>query len=375
MTRTVCLFDEADPLRLEDGPTLARVEVAYETWGALDASRSNAVAICGFAAGGPHAADCDDAPGWWASLVGPGKPVDTDRYYVFCADVLGGCRGTTGPASVDPVTGEPYGSRFPLLRVRDLVTVQRALCRHLGISRLHGAIGGSLGGMQVLQWALDAPDEISRALVIGATSAADPLTLGLDFAVRSALHRTLASGRSSEHVLAAARMVAVVNYFAAEGLAAHFGRNRRDGAASMTLGPDFEIEHLLDEHAAAFVREFDPWSYVVLSRVSSYFAPYEAEDLRLDRVVRAGLRLLAIAFTSDWRYGPSHAEAIVEPLQDASVDARHTSVASPWGHDSMLHPVPAYHDAVRAFLTDDIEDRSDVRVTRTCHHLTEGGFK
>jgi homoserine O-acetyltransferase len=302
--------------------------VAYETYGDPGAP---AVFVCHALTGDAQAAV------WWDTLVGPGKPVDTERFFVICPNLLGGCRGTTGPSSVNPETGEPYGLDFPLFSVRDLVSVHRALLAELGVERLHAAIGGSLGGMQALQWALDQPHEVERAVLICASAKLTAQNIGFSKAARTAIARDGHDG------MAVARMMAHITYLSEQGMELKFGRERRaDGP--MTMASDFEVEHYLDHQAEIFLERFDPLTYLYLSRVMDYFDPFA------ERPQRSDTRFLAISFSSDWRFGSEHARAIARELDALGADVRHVEIASPWGHDSFLMEVPGYQELVAEFL-------------------------
>jgi homoserine O-acetyltransferase len=342
------LFDAARPLVLESGARLAPVEVAYETYGTLDAEGTNAVVLCHALTGDAHAAGHHGDParrGWWDTLVGPGRPVDPDRHFVVCANLLGGCRGTTGPSSTDPATGEPYGLAFPLFTVRDLVTVQRALLAHLGVRRVHAAVGGSLGGMQALQWALDHPDELDRAVLVCASAQLSAQNLAFSAVARRAILGDPDFRAGAPMGLAVARMMAHITYLSERGMDLKFGRARRVPGAPMTLGSDFEVEHYLDHQAEIFLARFDALSYLYLSRVMDYFDPFA------DAVRRApATRFLLVSFSSDWRFGTHHSARIAEELTRLGADVRHEDVHSPWGHDSFLLDLPEYHAHVDAFL-------------------------
>jgi homoserine O-acetyltransferase len=340
----VVLFDEGNPLVLDSGARLAPVEVVYETYGTLADDASNAVFVCHALTGDAHAAG---ESGWWDTLVGPGKPVDTDRFFVVCPNLLGGCRGTTGPSSVDPRTGRPYGLRFPQFTVGDLVRVHRALAASLGIERLAAAIGGSLGGMQVLQWALDHPGELDRAVVIAA-----PARLSAQNIAFSAVAR--ASILQDEHFhggdyydreerpevgLAVARMLAHITYVSEASLERKFGR-RRDGDA-------FEVERYLHHQGRSFLRRFDANSYLYLTRVMESFDAFAG-----GRPGRPATRFLLLSFDTDWRFPTRAVREVADALTAAGGDVRFREIASPHGHDSFLLPVPAYHETVRAFLGD-----------------------
>lgn len=358
-TQRVVLFDEDDPLELSSGATLAPVEVAYETYGALDADAGNAVFVCHALSGDAHAAGHHGDPqrrGWWDTLIGPDKPLDTERYFVICPNLLGGCAGSTGPASVDPRTARAYGLQFPLFTVRDLVTVHRALLARLGIARLHAAIGGSLGGMQALQWALDRPRELERAILVCASARLTAQNIALSAIARSAITEDpdfqqgdyLDGSRRPSRGLALARKLGHVTYLSQESMRRKFDRARRAGAsAPMTMGVDFEVEHYLEHQGEIFVERFDALSYLYLTRTMDYFEPFADPRLELAPVQTS---FLAISFDSDWRFGSEHSRHIVEQLQAGGLAARHVEVSSPWGRDSFLLDGEQYHRLVAEAL-------------------------
>jgi homoserine O-acetyltransferase len=370
-TRRVVLYDRDDPLVLSSGRTLAPVEVAYETYGTLNADASNAVVICHALTGDAHAAGHHGDPsrrGWWDTLIGPGKAVDTDRFFVVCSNLLGGCKGTTGPRSIDPATGRRYGMSFPPITISDLVAVQRRLLHHLGVRQLHAAIGGSLGGMQVLQWLLDWPGEIERAVMVCATSALSAQNIALSTAARSAILRDPAfrggeyeDGEGPDVGLAVARMIGHITYLSEQGMAEKFGRDRRDGRtdarledADTWLGTAFEVESYLYHQASSFLRRFDALSYLWLTRVMDFFEPFsEPERVRAALARQPDMRALVLSFESDWRFPTAHSVRLAEGLREGG--ARHVElreIPSTYGHDSFLLRVPGYQEAVAAFLAD-----------------------
>ena len=285
-TRQVVVFDGDTPLTLESGVEFGPIEVAYETYGELDSDRSNAVFVCHALSGDAHAAgfhEGDDRPGWWDNLIGPGRPLDTDRYFVICANVLGGCNGTTGPSSIDPVTRRPYGLRFPLLAVRDLVEVHRALLRHLGIERLLAAVGGSLGGMQALQWALDHPQELDGSLIIAASGRLSAQNIAFSAVAREAIMRDpdfaggdyYSRGKRPDRGLALARMIGHITYLSEESMREKFGRRIQDAdEPRYGFDVDFEVESYLHYQGQSFVERFDANTYLYLTRVMDYFDPF-----------------------------------------------------------------------------------------------------
>ncbi len=361
-TQRVVLFSPDRPLALDSGATLAPVEVAYETYGTLDADRSNAVFVCHALTGDAHAAGHHgdpERPGWWDSIIGPGRPLDTDRFFVVCANLLGGCKGTTGPSSVDPSTGSPYGLRFPLMTVRDLVRVHRALAAHLGIGRLLAAIGGSLGGMQVLQWALDHPGDLGAAVVICASSRLSAQNIAFSAVAREAImgdphfnggdyYRT---GASPDQGLAVARMLAHITYLSEESMRRKFGRRIQDAdAPRFGFDVDFQVESYLQHQGASFLKRFDANSYLYLSRVMDYFDAF-ADPVAIARAL-AGTptRFLVVSFDSDWRFDTAHSREIVRTLAASGAAVTFREVVSPHGHDSFLLPIPEYHRTVAGFL-------------------------
>lgn len=358
-TQRVVLFTEGDPLVLESGETLAPVEVAYETYGSLAPDGSNAVFICHALTGDAHAAGHHGdpgRPGWWDTLIGPGKPLDTERLFVISPNLLGGCRGTTGPSSTDPATGRPYGLRFPHFTVTDLVTVHRRLLAHLGVTRLHGAIGGSLGGMQVLQWAIDFPDEIDNGVLVCATARLSAQNIAFSAVARASIINDehfaggdyYGTGETPRVGLAVARMMAHITYVSEESLRHKFGRERI--GESPTFDVDFQVESYLEHQGQSFLERFDANSYLYLTRVMDYFDPFAAESAAVERLRHVGTRFLVVSFDTDWRFPTAHSAEITRVLERAGCDVRHEEVASPWGHDSFLLEVPRYHELVAAFL-------------------------
>jgi homoserine O-acetyltransferase len=359
-TQRVVLFTEDDPLVLESGESLAPVEVAYETYGTLAADGSNAVFVCHALTGDAHAAGHhgdEERPGWWDTLIGPGKPLDTDHLFVICPNLLGGCRGTTGPSSIDPATGRPYGLRFPHFTVTDLVTVHRRLLSHLGIERLHGAIGGSLGGMQVLQWALDHPDEIDNGILVCASARLSAQNIAFSAVARASIINDehfaggdyYDTGATPGVGLAVARMMAHITYVSEESLRHKFGRDRI--GETPTFEVDFQVESYLEHQGQSFLDRFDANSYLYLTRVMDYFDPFAGEDIAIARLRHVNTRFLVVSFDTDWRFPTAHSAEIARVLRRAGCAVYQEEVVSPWGHDSFLLEVPRYHALVAAQLT------------------------
>lgn len=361
-TESAVLFPPDRPLLLDSGARLAPVEVAYETYGTLAPDRSNAVVICHALTGDAHAAGLHagaDRPGWWDSIVGPGRPLDTRRFFVVCSNLLGGCKGTTGPSSTDPSTGRPYGLRFPLFTVSDLVKVHRRLMAHLGIERPLAAVGGSLGGMQVLQWALDAPGELGAAVVVCASSRLSAQNIAFSAVAREAIMGDpdfrggdyYDSGSRPDRGLATARMLAHITYLSEESMRRKFGRRFQVGdTPRFGFDVDFQVESYLRHQGEAFLRRFDANSYLYLTRVMDYFDAF-ADPVATARALEGTpTRFLVVSFDSDWRFDTAHSREIVKVLAAHGAPVTFREVASPHGHDSFLLEVPDYHRTVGAFL-------------------------
>jgi len=333
--RRVVLFDEGDPLALACGRTLAPVEVAYATYGTLNAARDNAVFVCHALTGDARASG---PGGWWASMIGPGRPIDTDRFFVICPNLLGGCQGTTGPTSLD----------FPPLAIADLVTVHRRLLSFLGIERLAVGIGGSMGGMQILQWLIDAPGQVRRAVMVCASARLSAQNIALSHVAR----RAILDDPDLLRGMATARRLAHVTYLSERGMAEKFTRAEPEGWASVSdarqwLAPAYDVESYLEHQAKIFLERFDPYSYLYLTRIMDAFDPFGAGPVALDPATRA----LVVSFDSDWRFGTEHSVALAAGLRaNGLTHVEEHVVASDHGHDSFLLDVPEYLDLVRAFV-------------------------
>ena len=359
-TKTVRLFTAESPLMLELGGSLGPIDVAYETYGSLSPAADNAVFICHALTGDAHAAGFHEGakrPGWWDNLIGPGRPLDTNRFFVISANLIGGCQGSTGPSSTDPATGEAYGLDFPLLMMRDLVEVHRALVRHLGISRLLAALGGSLGGMQVLQWALDHPTEVANAIVVAASSRLTAQNIGFSAVARRAIMTDpnfadgayAAGGVNPDTGLAIARMMAHITYLSEDALTEKFGRQPHPDRQHPGFGIDFAVESYLDHQGQVFLERFDALSYLYLTRVMDYFDPFAAPDA-LAAVTADPVKWLVLSFATDWRFGTEHSRRIVRKLERAGQPVTFREIPSAWGHDSFLLPVEPYHATLRAYF-------------------------
>jgi homoserine O-acetyltransferase len=362
--RRFLTFATKRPFVLEGGGRLSDVTVAYETWGQLDADGSNAVLVCHALTGDSHAAGAQSAahatPGWWEGLIGPGRALDTDRHFIVCCNVLGGCQGTTGPASVDPATGTPYGSRFPVVSIRDIVRTQRRVAAHLGIDRWHAVVGGSMGGMQVLEWGVMHPARVRSLVAIATASEASPWQIGysligrrsvvLDPGFRGGDYYEAESGEGPAAGLAAARIVAQITYRADLEYEERFGRDSMDPLDTFSLDHRFEVERYLDYHGEKLVRRFDANSYLVLNKAM------DLHDLgrRRGGADRALRRIRVPTFnasiSSDTLYPPHQQQRTHEALVAGGVDSRYMVIESPHGHDGFLLEAQALTEPIADFL-------------------------
>ena len=352
------VFDS--PFHFRSGASIPRWELVYETYGALNAAASNAVLVCHALSGNHHAAghppDAPQARGWWDNMIGPGRPLDTDRFFVVSPNNLGGCHGSTGPASADPQTGRPYGSRFPQATVEDWVESQRLLARRLGIRRFAAVIGGSLGGMQALQWALSYPDELRRAVVIAGAARLTAQNIAFNDIARQAIMRDpdfhggdyLARGATPKRGLGVARMLGHVTYLSDDLMAAKFGRERRN-PPKFNFDTEFEVESYLRYQGGKFSAAFDANTYLLMTRALDYFDPAHGGDLT-SALARARAGFLVVSFTSDWRFPPPRSREIVRALLANGADVSYAEIESTAGHDSFLLPGARYHRVVAAYL-------------------------
>jgi len=335
-----------DPLRLEDGGCLEHITICYETWGKLNDEGSNAVLICHALSGDSHVArhDEDDTPGWWEIVVGPGKPIDTDRYFVICSNVLGGCRGTTGPNFVNPKNGQPYGAEFPVITVRDMVEVQRRLVTQLGISRLRSVIGGSLGGLQVLTWAIDHPEMVTSSIVLAASARLSSQGIAFDVVGRNAIRHDpyfaggqYYDGPAPEGGLALARMLAHITYLSDESMRAKFDPTRlQPRVVDSAFESTFSVGSYLAHQGDRFVERFDANSYVTLSTAMDLFDLGDHVEKLAKTLAPSTCRWLFLSFSSDWLYPPSASRQLVDALIGQSKTVSSCEIESSAGHDSFL---------------------------------------
>ena len=362
VTPQTCDFGE--PLALDCGATLDSYRLIYETYGKLNDARDNAVLICHALSGDHHAAgyhDVADAkPGWWDNCIGPGKPVDTNRFFVVSVNNLGGCAGSTGPLTPNPASGKPYGPDFPIVTVRDWVASQARLADALGIDAWAAVMGGSLGGMQALQWAIDFPDRVRHAIVIAAALRLSTQNIAFNEVARQAIRFDTGfhDGHYREHGvvpergLMLARMLGHITYLSDDVLHAKFGRELRDGKFKFGYDVEFQIESYLRHQGRAFVERFDANTYLLMTKSLDYFDPAADFDNDIAAALqRCQARFLVVSFSSDWRFSPAKSRELVRALLDVDKDVSYIDVDSEQGHDSFLLPVPVYHDVLRNYFT------------------------
>jgi len=363
---TPCAVEISQPLTLDCGRTLAQHTLMVETYGRLNAARSNAVLICHALSGDHHAAgvysDDDRKPGWWDSAIGPGKPIDTNRFFVVALNNLGGCRGSTGPITINPDTGAAWGPDFPIITVRDWVRSQALLADALGIACWAAVVGGSLGGMQVMQWAIDAPARLRHAIVIAAAPRASAQNIAFNEIARQAIisdpdfhaGRYAALGIKPSRGLKLARMLGHITYLSDDAMRARFGRLLRgggDGGFAFNYEVEFEVESYLRYQGQSFVDRFDANTYLLMTKAIDYFDPAREYGDDLARAfAQAQAKFLVIAFDADWRFAPSRSREIVNALVVADRDVSYAVIDSPLGHDDFLMPLPEYHQVLRGYL-------------------------
>ena len=350
-----------DSLTLDNGANLSPVEVAYETYGTLNEGKTNAILVLHAFSGDAHAAGISHEsgkPGWWDNMIGPGKAFDTDRYFVICSNVLGGCRGTTGPGSTNPATGCPYAMTFPVITIGDMVRLQRMLIDWFGIQRLLAVAGGSMGGMQALEWAVAYPDRVVTAIPIATTTRHSAQQIAFNEVGRQAImgdpdwsegnyYGKQPPGRG----LAVARMVGHITYMSDESMREKFGRRLR-GKENFSFGfdVDFEVESYLRYRGSQFVNRFDANSYLYITKAMDYFDLTGGNGSVAAALERAKCRFLVISFSSDWLYPSYQSQELVRALRSRNRDVAYVELQSNYGHDSFLVDVAEQTDLVRGFL-------------------------
>jgi homoserine O-acetyltransferase len=351
------------PLACRSGGTLAAYDVVYETYGQLNAARSNAVLVCHALNASHHVAGyyADDPQnvGWWDNMIGPGKPLDTDRFFVIGVNNPGSCFGSTGPMSVNPATGKPYGSSFPVLTCEDWVEVQARLADRLGIRRFAAVMGGSLGAMQALQWAISHPERIANAIVVAATPKLTAQNIAFNEVARRAITTDpdfhggdfYQHGVKPKRGLRLARMIGHITYLSDDAMMEKFGRVLRSGSIGYHFDVDFEVESYLRYQSDKFAEYFDANTYLLITRALDYFDPAHSHGGDLSAALApAQARFLVASFTSDWRFSPERSREIVKALVDNRRDVSYAEIDAPHGHDAFLLEDPRYHAVVGAYF-------------------------
>jgi homoserine O-acetyltransferase len=349
-----------DELVLESGEKLGPITLAYETYGTLNNSKSNAVLVLHALTGDAHAAGYhkgDKDPGWWDNMIGPGKAFDTDKYLVICSNVIGGCKGSTGPASINPKTGKPYGLDFPLITIKDMVNAQAHLVRQLGISKLLCAAGGSMGGMQVLQWAVTHPEMVQSVIPIATTAKHSPQQIAFNEVGRQAImadpdwqNGFYYDKSAPSRGLAVARMVGHITYMSDTSMAEKFGRRIKEERPDKKFSPDFEVEGYLQYRGDNFVKRFDANSYLYITKAIDRFDLTNGSGLEKVFKAAADVRFLVMAFKSDWLYPIYQSKDIVRACKQAQIDVSYYEINSTYGHDAFLLEVEEEEHFIKNFL-------------------------
>jgi homoserine O-acetyltransferase len=362
-TRTIRVIERDQPLELDCDKKLAPVDVAYETYGKLNDAGDNVILICHALSGNAHVASInspdDSKPGWWDVMVGPGKGIDTDKYFVICSNFLGGCSGTTGPSSINPESGKPYGFEFPIITIADMVKVQKLLLDKLSINGLLAVIGGSIGGMQVLQWSIAYPDFVKAAIPIATTSHLGAQSIAFDAVGRNAIladskfaDGQYTNGKGPDRGLAIARMIGHITYLSEQGMREKFGRELRNSHSyNYDFNSEFSVETYLDHQGQSFVGRFDANSYLYITKAADYFDIGKDYGSLRNAFAKTSCRFMVISFSSDWLFTPAQSRDVVDALVANNKDVSFCDISSPYGHDAfLLEP-----EILGSFLSDFLE--------------------
>ena len=351
------------PLSLRSGNVLPAYDLVYETYGTLNADKSNAVLVCHALSGTHHVAgtyaDDPDNVGWWDNIIGPGRPLDTDRFFIVGVNNLGGCHGSTGPSSINPATGKPWGADFPMVAVVDWVRAQARLADLLGIDAWAAVVGGSLGGMQALRWAVTFPERVRHALVIAAAPRLTAQNIAFNDVARQAIlsdpdfhgGHYYEQGVTPWRGLRLARMLGHITYLSDDQMGERFGRELRGGSLGFSYGVEFEVESYLRHQGDKFADNFDANTYLLMTKALDYFDPARETNGNLAAALaRAKAKFLVVAFTTDWRFAPSRSREMVDALLKNGQDVCYAELGCDYGHDSFLMPDPTYHAVIRAYM-------------------------
>jgi len=356
-------FHITEPLTLDSGAVLPGAVIAYETYGTLNPTRTNAILICHALSGDAHAAGFHEGagkPGWWEIMIGPGKPIDTERYFVVCSNILGSCMGSSGPSSIDPETGKPYGLRFPVVTIGDMVKAQRRLVDFLGIPKLLAVIGGSIGGMQTLEWSIRYPGMMHAAVPLATAQRHSALAIAFNEVARQAIMADpnwkkgdYYNGPGPDLGLAVARMVGHITYLSDEAMRNKFGRRLQDkNDFSFNFEADFQVESYLRYQGGKFVRRFDANSFLYITKAADYFdltVQHRGPD-GANAFAKAKAKYFVVSFTSDWLYPTRKSKAMVKAMKKHGLDVTFCEIEAQCGHDAFLLPNPRLATLLQGFL-------------------------
>ena len=361
-TKHIRVFDIDNPMMLECGKKLAPVDVAYETYGTLSDKKDNAILIIHALTGDAHIAGkhnvSDRKPGWWESMVGPGKAFDTNKYFIICSNCLGGCSGTTGPGSTNPATSKPYGLEFPMITISDMVDVQQKLVEHIGIDKLLAVAGGSMGGMQCLDWAVRYPEKVAGMIFIASSPRLTAQGIAFNAVARNAITQdnNFMNGQyydndNPANGLAIARMIAHITYLSEEAMHLKFGRRLQNAEDYQYIfEKEFQVESYLDYQGSSFVERFDANSYLYITKALDYYDLARNFNSVQDSLARSSCRSMVVSFSSDWLFPPEQGKQIVDGLISSGKDVSYANIESPYGHDSFLLETEIQTDLIGGFL-------------------------
>ena len=357
------IFKCADPIKLSCGMTLDNYELIYETYGKLNKNKDNAVLVCHALSGNQHVAGrhkkTDKHPGWWDSVVGPGKPLNTNKFYVIGVNNLGGNEGSTGPKSINPKTKKVWGSSFPIITVEDWVKTQKTLINYLGIQRLSSVIGGSLGGMQALEWNLQFPNEVKNTIIIAAAPNLTAQNIAFNEVARQSIitdpdfqkGNFYTKKNKPKRGLRVARMLGHITYLSNDAMKSKFGRKKKNKDFQYNFNTEFEIESYLNYQGDKFAKEFDANTYIRMTKALDYYDPTKQNKKRLSAVFKKiKSKFLVISFTSDWRFSPSRSKEIVKSLLDNNINVSYAEISAESGHDAFLMSDNHYHEILNSFF-------------------------
>lgn len=352
-----------NPIDLQCGITLSSYELMVETYGKLNKNKDNAILICHALSSDHHAAgkytDADKKPGWWDAYIGPGKPIDTNKFFVVCSNNIGGCKGSTGPMHLNPASNKPYGPDFPVVTVVDWVNSQKQLMRQFKITQWAAVVGGSLGGMQALQWSISYPNDLRHCAVIAAAPKLSAQNIAFNEVARQSImsDSDFHNGHYYEHDtiprngIMLARMLGHITYLSDTAMGNKFGRELRDGSLTYGYDADFQVESYLRYQGKSFAERFDANTYLLMTKALDYFDPASEHNNSLATALsNTKAKFFIAAFTSDWRFSPERSREIVKALLDKNIDVSYTEIEANQGHDAFLMPIPHYYNVFKAYM-------------------------